>query len=221
DTKLFALHPLYLCLQFNSSLRDRGCECQRHEKHDVIVIDVAGQAGACRTFDFFFRQRPLNRAGGHTSWKRPVDLRWRAGVATILPIGVPALVHPQMHSGPNGFAGLGRLVRQDETRGGVRGLRRGCQGCQRDDEGESLHQSHVVLDAQTLQSIANDFGKSHTAEHEPCVKPFARCAGLSNSASMKYLAPALCLMNFVPVVAMAQSTSPGAPAAQTASVARL
>src|SRR6185295_3570415 len=70
---------------------------------------------------------------------------------------------------------------------------------------------------ETLQTISGNL----TRLRDPCVKPFARCSGLSNSASMKYLAPALCLMNLVPVAAMAQSTSPGTPAAQTASVVRL
>jgi hypothetical protein len=72
----------------------------------------------------FFRERPLDFAGGDAGRELPFDFGGHAGGAGIFPVGVPARLHFQIHAGQHGVAGTRGVGGQNQPRlcvGGMRG----------------------------------------------------------------------------------------------------
>ena len=103
QAELLTFQPGNLGLEFERAGLQIRCQRERHEQHDLIVVDVGGQSLPASISPGTGHWISRGDAGGEL----PFDLRRAAGIAAIAPVGMPAGVHLQSHPGQHGVAGLG------------------------------------------------------------------------------------------------------------------
>ena len=75
---------------------------QRHGQQHGALIAIVGQAADGN----FLGCGPGNVAGGYALGQRPLQLGGQAGVARVLPVGVPVGLVDELQAHPHGFAGV-------------------------------------------------------------------------------------------------------------------
>jgi hypothetical protein len=85
NAKFFADQPIGLKLHLHWARRELGRQLHLHRQQQLVFVAVVDQ----RANRQLVRGRPLDRTGLHTVGQAPAQARGQAGVARVLPVGVP------------------------------------------------------------------------------------------------------------------------------------